>query len=75
MSKKVSSNQIEREALSAEREKRLVDLVNQQKKKELISELKNGLGEAMKQNPSNVEFVEKPKITFKQRLINFFNRF
>lgn len=75
MSTKISDKQIEREALSAERQERLDSLVNQQSKRELIMEIKNGLGKAMKENPTMVEIVEKPKKTFKEILRDFFNRF
>lgn len=75
MKQNVSTKQVEREILSAERQERLDNLVIQQSKNEFIKEIKNGFGEVMKENPSLVEIVKKPKLTFKQKLINFFNRF
>lgn len=75
MKQNYSTKQIEREIQSAERQERLDNLVNQHSKREFISDIKNGLGKVMKENPSMVEIVEKPKLTFKEKLINFFNRF
>lgn len=75
MNQKVSGTQLERELLSLERQERLDALKSQQSKKQLINELKNGLGEEMKENPSYIEIIAPPKETFKDKLIKFFKRF
>lgn len=75
MKQEISSSQLQREMESLKNQEKLdAHKVNHEKQK-LINELKEGLGDIMKENPSKVEFIQPPKETFKDKIIKFFKRF
>jgi len=57
---KITDKILAKEVQEAEREREMFDYVNELKKKQLITEIKNGLGNEIKERGGKVTLIKKP---------------
>lgn len=73
---KVTDEMLAKELQDAEREREMMEYTNNLKKAQLIGELKNGLGEEIKERGGKVVFIKRPwHYKLKMFLKKLFTRF
>lgn len=76
MKKRLLENKfLEDDIKSLEKEIESNEIKYKLEKKKFIEELKDGVGEQIKIAPNEVMIIQPKKITFKEKLINFFKKF